>query len=229
MGTKGWIIFSVIVIAVMGGLVVLSGKDKIDVSKINENSIIDASEANGNIADHVFGNAKSKVILVEYGDFQCPACGGAHPNIKRLSEEYKNTLAFVFRNFPLTTIHPNARAAAGAVEAAGLQGKYWEMHDALYEDQDSWSSSDADTRTEYFISQARAIGVKDIEKFKTDLSSIEVNKKISFDQALAKKIGASATPTLVLNGEKLSDEITNDAVQGSAEKLEQKIKELLED
>lgn len=229
MGKRGWIIFTVLVVALFGGLIYLSGKDKVDVSDVNENSILAASEQNGNIAEHVFGNAKAKVMLVEYGDFQCPACGGAHPNIKRISEQYKNELAFVFRNFPLTSIHPNARAAAAAVEAAGLQGKYWEMHDALYESQDEWTSADSEARTEFFVSQAKIVGVKDIEKFKSDLSSSEVNKKISFDQALGKKIGANATPTLVLNGEKLTDEITTDAVRGSAEKLEQKIKELLED
>lgn len=229
MGKRGWIIFSVLVVVLFGGLIFLSGKDKVDVSTVNENSIIAPSEQSGDIAEHVFGNAKSKVILVEYGDFQCPACGGAHPNIKRISEQYKDRLAFVFRNFPLTTIHPNARAASAAAEAAGLQGKYWEMHNALYESQDEWTSLSSDERTNFFISQAQIVGVKDGEKFKSDLSSVAINKKISFDQALAKKIGADSTPTLVLNGEKISTEITNDAVQGSGDKLEEKIKELLKD
>lgn len=229
MSTKGWIVFVGVVIAVFGGLIYLSGKDNVDVSSVHENEIISSSEQTGNIAEHVFGNAKAKVILVEYGDFQCPACGGAHPNIKRITEQYKDKLAFVFRNFPLTTIHPNARAGAAAVEAAGLQGKYWEMHNGLYESQNEWSESDSETRTNFFVSKAKEVGVKDIEKFKKDLSSSSVNKKISFDQALGKKIGANATPTLVLNGEQVSDEATNDAVQGGGTKLEEKIKELIKD
>lgn len=229
MSTKGWIVFVGVVIAVFGGLIYLSGKDNVDVSSVHENEIIASSEQTGNIAEHVFGNAKAKVILVEYGDFQCPACGGAHPNIKRITEQYKDKLAFVFRNFPLTTIHPNARAGAAAVEAAGLQGKYWEMHNGLYESQNEWSESDSETRTNFFVSKAKEVGVKDIEKFKKDLSSSSVNKKISFDQALGKKIGANATPTLVLNGEQVSDEATNDAVQGGGTKLEEKIKELIKD
>lgn len=227
MGTKGWIIFSVIVVAILGGLVVLSGKDKIDVSKVDQNSIVTASEQTGNIEEHVFGNAKSKVVLIEYGDFQCPACGGAHPNLKRITEEYKDKIAFIFRNYPLTSIHPNARAASAAAEAAGLQGKYWEMHDALYESQDGWSSSDATDRTSFFITQAKSIGVKNLEKFQQDLASKEINKKISFDLALGKKAGASGTPTFVLNGTRLSEEITNDAVGGQATKLEDEIKKLL--
>lgn len=229
MSTKGWIVFVGVVIAVFGGLIYLSGKDNVDVSSVHENEIISSSEQTGNIAEHVFGNAKAKVILIEYGDFQCPACGGAHPNIKRITEQYKDKLAFVFRNFPLTTIHPNARAGAAAVEAAGLQGKYWEMHNGLYESQNEWSESDSETRTNFFVSKAKEVGVKDIEKFKKDLSSSSVNKKISFDQALGKKIGANATPTLVLNGEQVSDEATNDAVQGGGTKLEEKIKELIKD
>lgn len=227
MGTKGWIIFSVVVVALFGGLIALSRKDKVDVSQVNENTVIAASETNGNIADHVFGQKNSKVILIEYGDFQCPGCGAAHPNIKPLSEKYKDQLAFVFRNFPLTDIHPNARAASAAAEAAGLQGKYWEMHNAIFESQKEWENSDVATRTDFFVNLAKTVGVKNIDQFKKDVSSPNINKKISFDQALAKKIGVNGTPTFILNGEKVSDEITSDTIQGTGIKLEEKIKELL--
>lgn len=200
MDKKAWIIFGVIVVVILGGLIYMSGKNKIDVSNVNEKSIVAASETNGNIADHVFGKKDSKVVLIEYGDFQCPGCGKAHPIIKPLTEKYKDQITFVFRNFPLTTIHPNAKAAAAAVEAAGLQGKYWEYHDALYENQDAWSSLGATERMNYFVDTAKTTGVKDIEKFKQDIEKSSVKQKINFDIALGKKVGVTGTPSIYLNG-----------------------------
>src|SRR4051812_16240717 len=118
MSGKGWIIFGAICVVLFGGLVFWSGRDRVDVSSVDTNKIQPASSDSGNIGDHVFGNKDAKVVLMEYGDFQCPGCGSAHPTVKALSEKYKDQLAFVFRNFPLTSIHPNARAAAAAVETA---------------------------------------------------------------------------------------------------------------
>ena len=116
-----WIIFGVVVVLVFGGLVVYShaSNPSINVSNVDANSSISASAQNGQIADHVFGKADSKVIFIEYGDYQCPSCSGAHPQIKAATEAYKDKVAFIFRNFPLTTIHPNARAAAAASEGQG--------------------------------------------------------------------------------------------------------------
>jgi protein-disulfide isomerase len=114
MSKKAWIVFVVIVVVLLGGLVYLSSRNKIDVSNVDVTTIQPASAASGNIADHVFGNSDSKVKLVEYGDFQCPGCGSVYPTLKTLSEKYQGQIAFIFRNFPLTTIHPNARAAAAA-------------------------------------------------------------------------------------------------------------------
>ena len=132
-----WIIFAAIIVLVLGGLIVYSrmNSTSVDVSNVDATAIIGPSEQNGNIGDHVYNDTESSVILVEYGDFQCPGCGSAHPYVKTLLEEYGDRISFVFRNFPLTSIHPNARAAAAAAEAAGLQGKYWEMHDVIFENQ----------------------------------------------------------------------------------------------
>lgn len=222
-----WIIFIVACVVLFGGLIFLTKKDAIDVSNLDITKPIAASQDSGNIDEHVYGKADSKVVLIEYGDFQCPGCGGAFPNLNVLKAKYKDQIAFVFRNFPLTTIHPNAKAAAAAAEAAGLQGKYWEMHDALYENQNAWSSLSASERTDTFASYASAVGVKDAEKFKTDLSATEIANKISFDQALGSKAGVTGTPTLVLNGTKVDDDTVSDTIQGSGSKLEEKIKELL--
>jgi protein-disulfide isomerase len=211
-----WIIFGVVVVLIFGGLVVYShaSNPPIDVSNVNATNIIAASVQNGQIADHVYGKADSKVVFIEYGDYQCPSCSGAHPQIKAVTEAYKDKVAFVFRNFPLTTIHPNARAAAAASEAAGLQGKYWEMHNRLYESQADWESLTGDQRTNTFIDYASQLKI-DTAKFKTDLASTAVNSKISFDQALGKKIGVNATPSFYLNGKQLSSTDSGQIVQGS--------------
>ena len=211
-----WIIFGAVTILVLGGLVVYSRitNPAIDVSSIDTNSTIAASAQNGQIADHVFGKTGSKAVFVEYGDFQCPSCGSAYPQVKTATESYKDKVLFVFRNFPLTTIHPNARAAAAVAEAAGLQGKYWEMHNQLYESQSDWENLTGDQRTNIFVGYATSLGL-DAAKFKTDLASSAVNSKISFDQALGNKAGVNATPTFYLNGKKLSDSDSSQIVQGS--------------
>lgn len=220
MNRIAWIIFGAAVIAIIGGLVIFSRATNppADVSNVDVNSIIAASTQNGNIGDHVLGTAGGKVTIIEYGDFQCPSCGAAHPQIKAIAEEYKDKIAFVFRNFPLTTIHPNARAASAAAEAAGLQGKYWEMHDLLFESQSEWSSLAATERTDTFKAYAEEIGL-DLTKFASDLASSNVNQKISFDQALGKKVSITATPTFFLNGEQLEPSVANAVVQGSTTEL----------
>jgi protein-disulfide isomerase len=156
--------------------------------------------------------------LVEYGDFQCPSCGGAHPQIKEVMDEYKGKVLFIFRNFPLTTIHPNARAAAAAVEAAGLQGKYWEMHNLVFENQNAWSNLTGNERTNQFVAYAQELKL-DTTRFLSDIAMDTINQKISFDQALGKKLNVNATPTFYLNGEQLPEATTSAIVQGSSDEL----------
>jgi protein-disulfide isomerase len=214
---NAWIIFGVICLALFSGLIVLSGLGKIDVSKVNENAILSATKNSGNIADHVFGNKDAKVTLIEYGDFQCPGCGAAHPIVQPLSEKYKDKLAFVFRNFPLTNIHPNARFAAAAVETAGLMGKYWEMHNLVYDNQNDWSDASDSDRTGFFASYASQIGLnKNTFLDMLDSASSRINQKISFDQALGRKINVEGTPTFILDGRQLSSSEFGD--QASFEK-----------
>jgi protein-disulfide isomerase len=207
---KAWIIFVGVCFVLFGGLVVLARKDAVNVSSVDQSSIVAASAGNGNIADHVFGNKSGKTILIEYGDFQCPACGAAYPTLKTETEKYKDKLTFIFRNNPLTTIHPNARAGAAAAEAAGLQGKYWEMHNTLYENQNDWSTASFDKRTDFFVTYAKDVGVKDINKFKADLESKNVNSKIDFDLALGKKIPVQGTPTILLDGKQIDSTVWSD-------------------
>jgi hypothetical protein len=209
MTNKAWIIFSALCIAILGGLIVISQGDKINVDDVNLASLHAASKDSGNIADHVSGNEASKVLLIEYGDYQCPGCESAYPVIKQITDKYSKQIGFVFRNFPLTSIHPNALAAASASEAAGLQGKYWEMHDKLYSDQASWKDLTATTRTDYFVTAAESLGI-DGKKFTADLDSTEVSRKINFDRALGQKANVTGTPSFFINEKNVGDQYFKD-------------------
>lgn len=217
MSKKAWIIFAAVCVALLGWLVYLSNKNRVSVEDVDHNTVLSATEASGNIGDHAFGKKDSKVVLVEYGDYQCPGCAQAYGPLKAASEKYEKQIVFVFRNFPLTTIHPNARAAAAAAEAAGLQGKFWEMHDKLYADQASWKDLDPDQRTSYFASLAGTLGL-DVEKFKTDVASEKVGKKISYDIELGKKAQVTGTPAVFLDGKNI----------GNAWQTEDKLNEAIE-
>ena len=201
-----WIIFSAFTIGILVVLVVVSNNSQIDISKIDVNAIQVANSANDNIADHVFGKAGSKVTLIEYGDYQCPPCANIHPVVKLISEKYKDQLQFVFRNYPITSSHPNAKAAAATAESAGLQGKFWEMHNKIYETQSDWSDLSINERGSFFENLASGLGL-DIEKFKNDIAEPKINEKINFDSTLAKKAGVEGTPSFYLNGTSLDSSI----------------------
>lgn len=215
-----WIIFVLICIVTLGGLVLFSKKDSVNVDSLDPAKAV--SETATEIGDQVYGNKASEVVLIEYGDFQCPGCAGAFPQLKTIKETYKEQIAFIFRNFPLTAIHPNALAASTAAEAAGLQGKFWQMHDKLYENQNAWSTIDASKRTDIFAGYAQDIGLN-VDQFKTDLSDPKVTAKISRDRALGNKLGVDSTPTVYLGGTKLTEEETSDLVQANGEKLMDKL------
>lgn len=198
-----WIIFAVICLSVLG-LVIVTNKKSTDSSyKGDATQVI----TQGPIADHVFGSNQNKVILVEYGDYECPGCEAAYPIIKQVTNSYKNQLTFVFRNLPLTTIHPNALAAATAAEAAGLQGRYYEYHDLLYDNQSSWNQASLSDRTSLFEGYAKQLGL-DLNKFRNDLTSSQVGDKINRDRSTAASLGFNSTPSLMLDGAKLSQDTT---------------------
>ena len=146
------------------------------------------------------GSSSAKVVLVEFGDFQCPACAQAHPITKQFIEEYGDKLQFVFRNFPLP-LHKNAVVAAQAAEAAGDQGKYWEMYDMLYVNQDAWSESN--DALKIFTTYAEQLGL-DVAKFRDTISKKKHIDKINADTDDGIKLGVNSTPTFFINGEKQS-------------------------
>ena len=200
MTKKAWIIFAAMCVGLIGGLIFLQQRNQIDVSSVDTTKAQPASRESGNISEHVYGNANSKVLLVEYADFQCPGCNSSYPVTKKVIEKYKDKIGFIFRNYPLTSAHPNALAAAAAAESAGLQGKYWEMHNSLFENRASWGELSGSTRTENFVKLASDIKGLNVEKFKADLENPNIRKKIDYDMALGKKDSVGGTPAMYING-----------------------------
>ena len=197
MTKRAWIIFAAICVAIIGGLIYLSRNNKVNGANVDPTAIQTAAANNGNIADHTYGNMKSKVILFEYADFQCPGCNSAHPIIKKVVEKYKGQIGYVFRNYPLTNAHPNALAAAAAAESAGVEGKYWEMHDKLFEQRSNWVELTGAARTNYFVSLAAELGINK-DKFSEHLDSASIRKKIDYDLAVGAKAGVGGTPALFI-------------------------------
>lgn len=147
----------------------------------------------------ILGKADAPNTLVEFGDYQCPACGAAHPILKEMvNGANKDKIRIVFRNFPLSQ-HKNAYPSAQAAEAAAKQGKFAEMHDKLYETQNSWSA-EADPKST-FIQYAKDLGL-DVKKFESDYDDPILKERIKIDTKDGNDLGVNSTPTFYLNGEK---------------------------
>jgi protein-disulfide isomerase len=157
--------------------------------------------ADTNTDDWSKGAIGANVTLIEYADFQCPACKSFYPILQSLEEKYNDRVKFVYRHFPLIQIHPNAFPAARASEAAGLQGKFWEMHDLLFENQNTWSGTNRNVES-IFEGYAEEIGL-DIEKYKSDYGSSEVNQAVTDDLNSANRLGLNSTPSFLLDGKKI--------------------------
>ena len=146
------------------------------------------------------GPKDAKVTVVEFGDYQCPACGAAHPIIKQLTREYEDKILFVFREFPLS-MHQHAKMAAEAAQAAGAQGKYYEMHDLLYDNQKDWAESPK--AKEKIMGYAESLKL-DMDKFKSDVEGHKYEKRVQQDVSDGGSAGVDATPTFYINGVKHS-------------------------
>jgi len=146
---------------------------------------------------HVLGPAAAPAKLEEFGDFECPPCGMFHPILKQMKEEFGDQLQVTFREYPLVPAHQHALAAASAAEAAGLQGRFWEMHDLIYEHQNDWKK-EFDVRP-IFEGYAKQIGL-DIQRYQQDVSSDAVSQRIFMDGKRGHSMGVKGTPTVFLNG-----------------------------
>lgn len=144
--------------------------------------------------DHIQGSSSAAIELVEYGDYQCPHCGRAYPIIKNVQEVMGDKLKFVFRNFPLQEIHPNALNAAVAAEAAGAQGKFWEMHDIIFENQNYLDDVS-------LIKYAAKTGLN-IQQFEMDFEKPELLQKVEDDFESGVRSGVNGTPSFFINGQK---------------------------
>jgi protein-disulfide isomerase len=150
--------------------------------------------------NHVMGNGKKNVTLVEYGDYQCPVCESYHATVKEVTTTFSNDIYFQFRNLPLSQIHQNAFAAARAAEAAAKQNKFWEMHDLLYEPSNWQSWTNTGSPKTYFDSYAQQLGLN-VSQFDTDYASTEINSTINADIAEFQKTGQQmATPAFFIDG-----------------------------
>lgn len=193
---------------VFAGIVALGGGD----------SKQSSTNKNAPASSHVKGSTSLGITFVEYGDFECPYCGQYYPTLKQVEEKYKDKVQFQFRHFPLQNVHQNAFAASRAAEAAGLQGKFWEMHDILYVNQGAWASSQ--NPISVFKQYAQSIGIN-TKQFETDFASVKVNDTINADLAAGTKLKITGTPTFYVNGKKV--EIPN-----SAESFDKVLQPLIE-
>ncbi|MCC2954597.1 DsbA family protein [Massilia sp. IC2-477] len=159
--------------------------------------------------DHVRGRPDADIVIVEYGDFQCPYCARAHPTLVELQQRYGERLALVYRHLPLG-MHPFAEGAAEAAEAAGAQGKFWQMHDALFEHQAQMSPAQLPL-------VAQQLGIEN-GRFQEDLAARRYREQIRAQADEGKALGASGTPSFFINGERYHGDSDRESLTAAVEK-----------
>ncbi|HSQ25051.1 MAG TPA: thioredoxin domain-containing protein [Pyrinomonadaceae bacterium] len=195
------LIVVVLIAAVAGGWVLLRSSQQSRTS--NTPTPDPALEVQGAEPPHVRGNPNAPVTLEEFGDFQCGACGSYYPELKKIEAEYGDRLKVIFRELPLVTMHQHALLAAQAAEAAGLQGKFWEMHDKLYENQVTWTEKN--DLVPVFVDYAKQIGLN-TDQFMKDLNGESVAARIFQDGKRAHSFGLKGTPSFFVNGKEAKDD-----------------------
>lgn len=159
--------------------------------------------------DHVRGSPEADIVIVEYGDFQCPYCARAHPTLAGLQKQYGQRIALVWRHLPLD-MHPYAEAAAEAAEAAGAQGRFWEMHDSLFEHQAQMAPAQLPLL-------AQGMGL-DAARFDEDMSTRRYRERIQAQAEEAKSLGASGTPSFFINGERYHGDSDRESLTAAVER-----------
>jgi protein-disulfide isomerase len=192
---KGYLPFVIVIVvalATLGSGTMLYRAKRPQLKNIPESQSV---PARSDTSAHIRGNPDAPVTLEEFADFQCPPCSQFAPFAEELLREFDSRVRVVFRNFPLPA-HEHAREAALAAEAAGFQGKFWEMHDTLYREQIAWST--APNARELFESYAGTLGLN-VDQFKNDMDSDKARERVDSDRALADFLGVKVTPTLFIN------------------------------
>ena len=216
------VIIVVVLVAALGLLwFLLRSSRQTANTNANANAASPGTEPPGAEPPHVRGNKSAPVTLEEFADFQCPTCGAYYPELKKIEAEFGDRLRVIFRERPLVPPHEHALMAAQAAEAAGLQGRFWEMHDKLYENQKAWT--EAKDLVPLFVDYARQIGL-DTDRFMKDINGEAVAVRIFQDGKRAHALGIDSTPTFFVNGKEAKDDqwkpeglraMINQALQGA--------------
>jgi protein-disulfide isomerase len=194
---------AVTLIILLGGVFALSGKGNTSsTTKVDDKILIGK-------ASYQTKKSGAKITLVEFGDYECPACGYTHPAVKQILKEYEGEINYVFRHFPLPQ-HSKAQISAQVAEAAGEQGKFFEMHDLLYENQTNWVESKNPMNE--FIKYAKKLKLN-IEKFQTSVENNKFSNKINADLSDGAALNINSTPTFFVNGELLDGNPSFDVFQ----------------
>lgn len=196
------IIAAVAFIAIASFLVIDGNNRATNYDDYDFYSIISPDIHNGNIGDHVKGDANAPILIFEYADYQCPGCASVNPRVNQAIEESDGKLAVVYRSY-LLSYHQNGTAAASAAEAAGLQGYWKEYANKLFSEQAEWEYASGSNRTALFNKYFTEVtdGQGDLDKFTADIASDAVSQKISFDMGIGKRIDIAGTPSFYVDGQ----------------------------
>ena len=203
-----WAIIAVVVIGSIFGIIKLASKSQ---TAGSDNLAITISAINDD--ENIKGDKEAAATLIEYSDFQCPACGSYYPIVKKVSEDLGAKVRFAYRHFPLPQ-HKNAKLAATVAEAAGKQGKFWEMHDLIFQNQSDWSEEK--NAAIFFAKYAQELGL-DLTRFQTDIASDDIKAKIENDYKSGVKAGVNSTPSFFLNGKKMDNPRNYDEFKNAIE------------
>lgn len=191
----GTIIFTLILI--FGTVAIFSKNGQQDTGPVSDDLLV----SQGN--QHTLGNPEAEIVIVEFSDFQCPACKSTEPLVKTVVDQYSADVKLIYRHFPLSSIHTNAQLAAQASEVAADYGQFWQMHDLLFENQSVWSSMSVEEAKEQFAQYASQLQI-DKSEFSSKIESDEIKQRVYDDLADANKLNLPGTPSIFVNGIKTS-------------------------
>lgn len=202
---KQIIIAVLVVVGIIVGATLIGGKDEVTV---------------GAQSNNWYGTENGIVTVTEYADFQCPACASFYPIVAQVKEQFKDQVRFEFKHFPLVQIHPNATAAHRAAQAAANQGKFWEMHDLLYQQQQSWSQST--TPTSVFEGYARQLSLN-MDQYNAEVGTSDILAIINADIEAGKAVNVTGTPTFYIDGKQIEDTASIGSVDGFSAAIQEAI------
>lgn len=202
------IIGIILVVALIGGWYLYSSSSKKTTTAGNTNRAANGAQPKPNATPLVSniqgaqppnykGAQNSAVVLEEFADYQCPTCATMHPVMNEITATYGSRIKFIYRNFPLTQIHRNAYEASVAAEAAGLQGKFWDMQNLIFQNQRNWQN--VEVVRPVFEGYAQTLGL-DVEKFKTDVAGLPAKQRVDMDVMRGRSLNINQTPTVLVNG-----------------------------